>query len=160
METIDQEKYLKGKKQFRILLIMTILMFLVSDTMWKDHSNKMFTCVTKWKIFSTEILFFILMYIGEVWPIYVIIVQSILEAIVNFMMMAMLFMEIDWIIYVWPEKFIMKSLKMAVCLSVCALAIFGKKLRYFMKVNKMENKKREAEKTEQKDNGEETNTEA
>ncbi|NBI71716.1 hypothetical protein D3Z50_11690 [Clostridiaceae bacterium] len=152
MEFIDQDKYLKGKKQFRILAILNMQMFLMSDIMFAGNS--------KGPIGITQVMFFTRMYWGEIWPIYFVIVLSILEGIDNFMMMARLFKEIDWIIYVWPEMLIIRCLRIVVCLSVCQLAIFKKELRYFIKVHKMKNKKRKAKKNGKKDNDEETNMKA
>ena len=62
MEIIDQKKYLKGKKQFRILAILNIQMFLMSDLMLVGNS--------KVPIGITQVMFFTRMYWGEIWPIY------------------------------------------------------------------------------------------
>ena len=70
MEIIDQKKYLKGKKQFRILAILNIQMFLMSDLMLVGNS--------KVPIGITQVMFFTRMYWGEIWPIYFVIVLSIL----------------------------------------------------------------------------------
>ena len=151
MEIIDQKKYLKGKKQFRILAILNIQMLLMSDLMLVGNS--------KVPIGITQVMFFTRMYWGEIWPIYFVIVLSILEGIDNFMMMAKLLKEINSLIYVGPETFIIRCLRIIVCVSVCELAIFEKDLRYFIKVHKMESKKRKEKKAGEKKGDEETNME-
>ena len=75
------------------------------------------------------------------------------------MMMAKLLKEINWLIYVGPETFIIRCLRIIVCVSVCELAIFEKDLRYFIKVHKMESKKRKEKKAGEKKGDEETNME-
>ena len=135
MEMIDQEKYLKGKKQFCILAILNIPMSLIPGA----ELGTLIVCL--------EAVLFLEMFVGEKWPIYLVIGLSLLESF-------------DWIIYVWPGVFIMRSLGAVRCLSACILAIFGKNLRYFINVNKMESKRRKAEQAEQKDNEDKTDMEA
>lgn len=148
MEMIDQEKYLKGKKQFCILAILNIPMSLIPGA----ELGTLIVCL--------EAVLFLEMFVGEKWPIYLVIGLSLLESFDGCMALAGMIGELDWIIYVWPGVFIMRSLGAVWCLSACILAIFGKNLRYFINVNKMESKRRKAEQAEQKDNEDKTDMEA
>lgn len=148
MEKTDQEKYLKGKKQFCILIILSIPMLFVS-----------YVELGSLIVFLEAVLFFE-MCLGEIWPIYFVIGMSLLESFDRFMALAEMIGELDWLIYVWPGVFIMRSLGAVWCLSACILAIFGKNLRYFINVNKMKSKRRKAEQAEQKDNEDKTDMEA
>ncbi len=137
MESINEEKYYKGKVEFCLLIALTAVMFLLSGLFSAGDLGG--------TIYLVGIMLLTRMYWGDIWPL--------LEGMVDVAVMAAFIREIGLVIRVWPGRFILGGIRVAICLSMYVLIIFGKNLRYFVKVKKMERKqKKEKGKEEDNDN--------
>ncbi|NBI71721.1 hypothetical protein D3Z50_11715 [Clostridiaceae bacterium] len=145
MESINEERYYKGKVEFCILIALTAVMFLLSGLFSAGDLGG--------TIYLVGIMLLTRMYWGDIWPLFFIAVLAILEGMVDVAVMAAFIREIGLVIRVWPGRFILGGIRVAICLSMYVLIIFGKNLRYFVKVKKMERKqKKEKGKEEDNDN--------
>ena len=134
MEGYDRKKYQRGKKQFCLFAFLNIGTMLLSDYILQAIPEGM--------VYIINILLLLLMYCGFMWTWHVFAVISVISAISKVKLILVLIREFNWMIYAMPERLAQEGVWIAASFVMYALLKFGKALKYYVGVKRIERRKR------------------
>lgn len=132
MDTVDEKKYINGRKKFWAFVILSAIQnilasFAVGLGLLVD--------------FIPEALLLFLLYRGYIWVWYYDVIRAVVTLFLALRMIIVCIPNIYWIIYVYPPLFIIYIVVgVIITIAISIILIFKNDLRYFVKINQLKRK--------------------